>query len=622
MLMILSAAIASVTPCGSSWRSVNVGGHKLTDCDAYRAGSMPTHYVCDTSDRTQEHDTTLKGCREACSADAACSVVHWQGLKENNFSATAPGQCFLLHQACFTATQYDTKLAPTFCMQTEICSREAEPAQAPTYAAISVAATMDGSVRRTVGTVRKHEDSPLLVQDKPWEPRLDNGYPNVIAPSSASGVDAWQLWYGDCISAPYPGATGCDKQVLLYANSTDGLTWDKPILNLYDIGAPHHTANNIVLYGGGLGITLDVHEPDPSRRYKGFGRACWKSGSCPLQTVEAEQEAGAATTDMPGLTSAADADIAVSADGLVWHGVASLAWPDPQRYDCHNNLFWDSRLSKYTAVTRDGFSGPVGRTIGISTSLDESFGFDTSTAPLKALYGDERRQLYSQITFPWHNTYLGIVMVYEAESADQRVRCRLAWSNAVESSEWRWVDETGEAGGLGGAEFIPLGDDAHGAFDSHVCFAAATPTPHEGFERVYYMGGNGPHSGKRNSSLGLALLRRDGYASLTGLGRVVTVPLVCTSPVLRVTVDLLPTAKNASFRVGLAGVGAADPLSIDQAMPISSNATEQEVRFAGGATFEAYVGTAVTLQLELVDAAVYTFGWGVDASPPIARAYV
>ena len=317
--------------------------------------------------------------------------------------------------------------------------------------------------------------------------------PNIVPPSEGAqeGASTWQLWYGDCISAPYPGATGCGKQVLLYANSTDGISWHKPSLGLYDVGAPYHKETNAVLYGGGLGVLYDAHEPDASKRYKGFGHACWATGSCPL----AEQ---LETTS--GVASASDADIAVSADGLVWTGVAAINWPDPQRYDCHNNLFWDGARSKYVAVTRDGFSGPIGRTIGIAASPTEAFGFDASTAPISTLSGDEARQLYSQITFPWRNTYLGIVMVFEAQSADGRVRCRLAWSNAADSTEWRWVDEEGEDGGLGGAELIPLGAD--GTFDSHVCFAAASPFTHEAQEWLYYMGGNGPHSGERNSSLG------------------------------------------------------------------------------------------------------------------------
>ena len=86
--------------------------------------------------------------------------------------------------------------------------------QASVLALIAATASLNGSLVQQVGKVSKHH-TPLFEQDKPWEPRLDNGYPNVIPPTDEHG---WQIWYGDCID-------GCGTQVLLYANSSDGLNW-------------------------------------------------------------------------------------------------------------------------------------------------------------------------------------------------------------------------------------------------------------------------------------------------------------------------------------------------------------------------------------------------------------
>ena len=36
------------------------------------------------------------------------------------------------------------------------------------------------NVRLAIGTVKKHKANPLMVQDKPWEPRYDNLYPNIV----------------------------------------------------------------------------------------------------------------------------------------------------------------------------------------------------------------------------------------------------------------------------------------------------------------------------------------------------------------------------------------------------------------------------------------------------------
>ena len=135
------------------------------------------------------------------------------------------------------------------------------------YAVISLMGGPTSPLQPRVGTVIKH-GKPLMTQDQPWEPRIDNGYPNVLAPGLHS--TSWQLFYGDCVD-------GCEKQLLLYANSTDGLEWKKPNLGLFDISAvrpdlaPIGRANNVVLQGGGIGVWRD----EESGRYVAFGPGCY-----------------------------------------------------------------------------------------------------------------------------------------------------------------------------------------------------------------------------------------------------------------------------------------------------------------------------------------------------------
>jgi len=213
------------------------------------------------------------------------------------------------------------------------------------------------------------------------------------------------------------------------------------------------------------------------------------------------------------------------------------------------------------------------------------------------LAGSSDHQLYSQITFPWHNVYLGIVMVFDANDPSQRVHCRLAWSEvAASTSAWQWVDE----GGFVGRDLIPLGLPS--TFDSHICFAAR-PVTHGGEERLYYMGGNGPHGGDRNSSLGLARLRLDGFASMSGTGTLVTTALKCSGAKLRVTVDV---EAGGSLLVGIAGDQARAP---EEAVPLQSNATDAVVNYASGADYSALVGMQVRLTFVLKGASAYTVSW-------------
>ena len=69
------------------------------------------------------------------------------------------------------------------------------------------------------------------------------------------------------------------------------------------------------------------------------------------------------------------------------------------------------------------------------------------------LRGTNEHQIYAQVTWKWHQLYMGIAMVYDAtDSVFNRVHCRLVWSRSALSG-WAFVD----AGGLTGRDLIPLG---------------------------------------------------------------------------------------------------------------------------------------------------------------------
>ena len=148
-----------------------------------------------------------------------------------------------------------------------------------------------------------------------------------------------------------------------------------------------------------------------------------------------------------------------------------------------------------------------------------------SRAPPIILRGNIDHQTYAQVTFPWLNIYLGLVMVFDQISHDQ-VHCRLTFASRPEGP-WHPVEGDNI---VDAPDFLPLGDLEYKAFDSHVIFAAARPFRHgsgaAAAEWMYYMGGNGPHDGARNSSLGLATLRPDGFASVRGHGSFTTPSLI------------------------------------------------------------------------------------------------
>jgi hypothetical protein len=339
-----------------------------------------------------------------------------------------------------------------------------------TTAAFASASALRGGAVIAAGRAAKSPRNPLLVQDQPWERRIDNGYPNVVAvgacaaaSTSASAAAAaaaaptgaprprastsepapcLRLWYGLCLGAE-SNASACSPQALAYAESADGLAFVKPELGLLNLSAFRKlpaflravgTRNNLVMVGGGLGVARDarVAEGSPGA-FRAFGEGCFEPGG------------GAASGGIGGGCVAGTGE---SADGLTWGGAASVAWPPPQRYDCHQNLFLDAGDGasggggpRWVLTTRsfDDSPGGVGREVSVVASANSSFGGWPGVAPVVAR-GNASEQLYSMITWRWLDVLLGIVMVSRASlcaSAELRDSPRLRPRKPRASAELR-----------------------------------------------------------------------------------------------------------------------------------------------------------------------------------------
>ena len=447
------------------------------------------------------------------------------------------------------------------------------------FAAISLLDSPDKGFRIRIGTPSKYPANPLFGQDKPWETRIDNGYPNVVPPSK--DYNGFQLWYGN------QATNGTrNRYSVLFANSTDGINWSKPNLGIFDFSAAgfpnfaHLRANNnIVVEGDGVGVYYDPHDPDPSRRYKAIGDACWLSPTLAFNGGTCDNLYLSPPHPVPPYKRPRfHGVIASSADGLIWpkSHIVNISWPPPHKWDTHNNVFFDEQEQAYIVTTRSVPVEPTGleRETSLTRSTGPRYNFDTSKeAPPVILRGNISHQTYAQITFPWLNIYLGLVMVFDQDTGDQ-VHCRLAFAKKPEGP-WHPVEG---ANIVEAPDFLPLGVDS--SFDSHVIFAAARPFRYglgnEAVERIYYMGGDGPHNGPRKSSFGLATLRPDGFASIQGHGKFITPSLIVTAPELIATVDF--GLDGGTLRIGvLLPSNRIDPpaeLSLNSSIPIFSNGTD------------------------------------------------
>lgn len=115
----------------------------------------------------------------------------------------------------------------------------------------------------TLHPAEKHQANPIIKADRPWEGWRIGLYGNVLYEPDEK---LFKMWYVSDTTPDFPDFA------TLYATSTDGITWTKPILGVVK-SATGSTENNAVLKDALLASVMkDERETDPQRRYK---MVCW-----------------------------------------------------------------------------------------------------------------------------------------------------------------------------------------------------------------------------------------------------------------------------------------------------------------------------------------------------------
>ncbi|HBX00183.1 MAG TPA: hypothetical protein DEF77_04490 [Gammaproteobacteria bacterium] len=345
----------------------------------------------------------------------------------------------------------------------------------------NVAAAANMALR--VGTVTKHPENPLFVEENPWERRFDNLYGNIVFDPHRG---LYQCWYSPFIvahsahgmtlpqrlSSPFEGHAEQEMGVC-YAQSRDGITWEKPNLGLVEYEGSER--NNLVMRGvHGSGIFRDDSEEDASRRYKAL---------------------------FQGLR------VSFSPDGI--------DWSMPQKINCqlagdtHNNAMWVPQLKKYVAFTRDWIKtdrelvgaesktnhGWCRRVARIESS--DFVNWSEPTVVIDAQCWEE--QPYAMTVFPHGDAYLGLLVIHDQIS--DRAWTELAYSE--DTLTWQRIDAGNALIGCSDTELD---------YDYGCVYACAGPVFLDEEVRLYYGGSDWLHFGWRNGCLALATLRADGFA--------------------------------------------------------------------------------------------------------------
>lgn len=442
-------------------------------------------------------------------------------------------------------------------------------------------------VRLTIGTVVKDSHNPLFGQDKPWEPRFDNLYPNIIYDAED---EIYKCWYTPYLISPCTAKTppelrpyrSFDEQGeelgICYATSSDGIVWQKPDLGVIEFNGSKK--NNIVMRRdesgdpGEAGVIKDLREVDPLRRYKMFF-----------------YRYGASVESSPGVMA-----LAFSPDGVHWS--KPQLCPEIQAHgDTHNNLLWslgnqgnEAGFGKWVGITR--LRTEKGERLVGRTESPDLTNWTPAMEVMRALPSEKWRQTYELLVFRHANLYLGLVMLLNEDGDNDTVDCELAWS--PDTVRWERI--------CPGTSFIPRGP--LGSYDSLCLYAGAYPIQRQGDTLLYYGGSNGKHSGFRDGFFCLAHMRPDGYAALASntneTGSVETHPIECLGTQLCLTAD----AQGGRVRVGIVDANGFD---VGDCEPITTNCTDKSVQWTTKKDVSQLLGKYVRLRLEVNAARLYSF---------------
>jgi hypothetical protein len=192
---------------------------------------------------------------------------------------------------------------------------------------------------------RLHHPAPAevaLVFDRPWEGNGCN-YLTVFRDGLVC-----RLYYRGAHGTYLPDGCEGRHEVTCYAESSDGITWHRPDLSIFEVMGTRH--NNVILTGEVGGAATHNFSPfrDPrtdipdSEKYKALGGSCTKWGGQDLLAFG-------------------------SPDGIHWTRLAEKGVITQGAFDSQNVSFWDGQRKEYRAYVRDFRQG---RDIRTCTSKD------------------------------------------------------------------------------------------------------------------------------------------------------------------------------------------------------------------------------------------------------------
>jgi len=463
---------------------------------------------------------------------------------------------------------------------------------------------------RILHPAEKHPANPVMSATEPWEDAYVYVYGRVMPAEAGAGFRMWYsvLDFGD--------PTGASR--VLYAESPDGLAWNKPALGIRSWNGD--TDNNFFIPRDRPNHILSVMhtpwDPDPGCAYKlinfdgGYlGLPAGYNAACSADGVH--------------LTDLAQNPVIDTA--TVGVGDVGQFLRDP----------WGRRYLGYVKVAGD-VAGYRRRLVALTTTQD--FAAWPTTPPEIVLQPDaiddrwatdaaldlatNRTHFYGLSVFPYESQFLGFLWIFRASDPPScghdcepytgyifgTIHVELVSSRDGLTFTRTEPDATGLRPAI-----LPLGPA--GAWDSMMIFTANHPLRLGDELRIYYGGCDEDHGrvGTNGSAaVGLATLRKDGFVSLDAQ----TAPGTLVTPLLA---GIAGQALRLNFRTSVGGTVRVAVLSdngqvvpgFDEADcdPLEGDAVDRTVTWGSRAALPA-PPCLVRLRFTLQDASLFSFAAG------------
>jgi len=443
------------------------------------------------------------------------------------------------------------------------------------------------NVVRTYHPFQKYAGNPVVTASTGSE-QLINLYGTVLPNETHTG---YRMWYQNYLTNNPCGDTSWP----LYATSANGINWTKPAL--YQNGWCGSSNNNMYFPGFMTSVMHTPDDPDPAKRYKFMTMAGggWSAAWSP--------------DGVSNIVSAPNNPVASGSDS--------------------GQFCYDPRTLQYLGYVKVGWTDTNGlarRAVALTTSVN----FTNWSDPMLILHPDEvddrwslnitqRTHFYGVSVFPYETMYLGFLWIHRATNlvADppQYAGYQIGpiFDELVSSRDGvHWTREEGDR-----PPILALGPA--GSWDGGMVFTARAPLVEGGTIKLWYGGWKNVHDTplkKQIVSIGMATLRKDGFASLDAgatAGIILTKTFGNTGGPLLVNYHTNSSGGSVKVEVLDEKSNVLAGYSQAECVPLTGNSVTQAVSWVAHTELPASQ-SFLRLRFILQNASVYSFMVGSNAA--------